>query len=207
MTLLLSVLQFTLWRLCHFCVWQFCCLCYNLHGPFLSTLCDTSAVCVTVYIVEIVVKILALGPHGYFSCGWNRSVPVFGIVLIPYIDIIVLSILIPCNKTLILTTSPSVSPLGIPVIRGEDVHDYHHLFLLFFFPHVSLIMFSINSLSFAVVPSLSRSLSTQSSHCILGLHCLLSPPLSGHLISFAGFLLLFFPHEQPISTYSSPISS
>ncbi|KAK2179684.1 hypothetical protein NP493_477g01020 [Ridgeia piscesae] len=27
---------------------------------------------VAIYIVEIVLKILALGPHGYFSCGWNR---------------------------------------------------------------------------------------------------------------------------------------
>ncbi|KAI0215901.1 hypothetical protein LSAT2_032036 [Lamellibrachia satsuma] len=25
-----------------------------------------------IYIVEIVLKILALGPHGYFTCGWNR---------------------------------------------------------------------------------------------------------------------------------------
>ena len=74
MTLLLSVLQFTLWRLC-----------------------DTSVVCVTVYIVEIVVKILALGPHGYFSCGWNRSVTVLG------------TFLIPCNNTFNLTTSPPVS--------------------------------------------------------------------------------------------------
>ena len=79
-----------------------------------------------------------------------------------------------------------------------------------FFPNFSLAMFSINSLqlilSFAVVlhspPTLSRSLLAQSSHRILHLPRLLSPPLSGHLISSPLFHLPFFPYYWPVSTYS-----
>ena len=42
-------------------------------------------------------------------------------------------------------------------------------------------------------PTLSRSLLTQSSHRIIGLPRLLSPPLFGHLISMTIFHILFFP--------------
>ena len=66
-------------------------------------------------------------------------------------------------------------------------------------------------LSFAVVlhspPTLSTPLLTQSSHRILGLPRLLSPPLSGNLFSLPICHLPFFPHDQPISIYSSTISS
>ena len=87
-----------------------------------------------------------------------------------------------------------------------------------FFPHFSLMMFSVSGLqilSFAVVlhspPTLSRSLLTQSFHHILSLPRLLFPPPSVHLISasFSSPILSHMtgpfqptPHQFLLKTYS-----
>ena len=85
-------------------------------------------------------------------------------------------------------------------------------FFVFSSPHFSLTTFSINSLqlllSFAVVlhspPTLSRCLSTQSSHYILGLPRLLFPTTSWASALFVNFSS---PHVRLISAYSSIVYS
>ena len=88
-------------------------------------------------------------------------------------------------------------PLGIPVVRGDVHNGYRRLFLHLFFRHFSLTTFSINRpkllLYFSVVlhslPTLSRSLLTQSSHRILGLLYVISPQLCGILEAISLMLL------------------
>ena len=110
-----------------------------------------------------------------------------------------------------------------PCCQGEVGQGYHCLFLHIFFPHFSLIMFSVNSLqllSFAVIPqpcpSLSRYLLTQSSHRILCVPCLLflstfwasdvfarfsSPSHSFHYLTA---LLQPIPHKFLLKTFLHP---
>ena len=85
------------------------------------------------------------------------------------------------------------------------------IIFFFVFPQFYLTMFSNSSLqllSFAVVlhspPRLTRPLLTKSSHCIFSLPCVLFP-FTFRASDLCSFLYLpSFPHDSPISTYSSP---
>ena len=98
---------------------------------------------------------------------------------------------------------------------GDVALGYHRLFLAFsFVTFLALCSLSTVSNSFyllllfsILLKLISRSVLTESPHHILGLPRLLFPSTfwASKEISSPVFHLPFFPHDQPISAYSSPI--